>query len=377
LSAAGESVAARCVHFGACGGCQLQNVAYDLQLRRKRATLVEALEHAGVLDVPEVAVHAGEPWGYRNRVRLRLRRVGEELRVGYNVAGRAEFLPVTMCPIAAPALWETAQALLALAARAPDAAAWLDAAEEVDLFCDDAMQKIQLTLLCVKKNALRAESLAKLMALPRVAGAAAVLVDRHTKLPLRTLAETGAGGLAYRVGEETYWIPRGGFFQVNRFLVDQLVRLVCEGRSGTLAWDLFAGVGLFSRVLARSFAALTAVEANAIAVGEARSALARIAPQHAAVRATTVAFLRAALVQRERPDLIVLDPPRAGAGAEACELLLRFAPKTIVYVSCDPGTLARDLALLQSAYRPLRVEMVDMFPQTLHVETVVVLERKS
>jgi 23S rRNA (uracil1939-C5)-methyltransferase len=377
LSAADENVAARCVHFGACGGCQLQNVAYDLQLKRKRATLVETLEHAGVLDVPEVAVHAGEPWQYRNRVRLRLRRVDGELRVGYNAAGTAEFLPVTMCPIAAPALWETAEALLALAAREPDAAAWLDAAEELELFCDDALQKVQITLLCVRKNALRAESLAKLMALPRLAGAAVVLVDRHTKLPLRALAETGAAGLAYRVEEETYWIPRGGFFQVNRFLVGELVRLVCADRGGTLAWDLFAGVGLFSRVLAKTFHAVTVVEANAAAVGEARSALARLGPQHAAVSATTVEFLRAALVQRERPALIVLDPPRAGAGAEACQLLLRLAPREIVYVSCDPGTLARDLALLQSAYRLLRMDMVDMFPQTVHVETVVVLERKS
>jgi 23S rRNA (uracil1939-C5)-methyltransferase len=365
------------VHFGACGGCQLQNVVYEAQLQRKRTMLVEILERAGVRELPEVAVHASEPWGYRNRVRLRLRRVDGELRVGYNAAGTAEFLPVTMCPIAAPALWETAEAMLTLAARQPAAAAWLDAADEVELFCDDAMRNVQLTLLCVKKNALRARSLEKLLALPLVAGAAAVLVDPRTKLPLRTLAETGASGLAYRVAGETYWIPRGAFFQVNRHLVGELVRLVCAGRSGSLAWDLFAGVGLFSRVLAKTFDAVTAVEANTIAVSESRSALARLGPQHAAIGATTLDFLRAALVQRERPDLIVLDPPRAGAGAEACELLLRFAPKTMVYVSCDPGTLARDLALLQSGYRPLRVDMVDMFPQTLHVETVVVLERKS
>lgn len=370
-------MAARCVHFGACGGCQLQDVAYDKQLQRKRAMLVETLELAGVLDVPEVAVHAGEAWGYRNRVRLRLGRVGGELRLGYNAAGTAEFLPVMMCPIAAPVLWATAEALLALAARDAEASAWLDAAQDVELFCDDAMQKVQLTLLCVKKNALRAETLAKLMALPQVTGAAAVLVDRRTKLSLRTLAEAGAAGLAYRVGDETYWIPRGGFFQVNRFLVGELVQLVCEGRSGGLAWDLFAGVGLFSRVLAKTFGAVTAVEANAVAVGEARSALARMGVQHTAVSATTVEFLRATLVQRERPELIVLDPPRSGAGAEACELLLRLATREIVYVSCDPGTLARDLALLQSAYKLVRMDMVDMFPQTVHVETVVVLERKS
>jgi 23S rRNA (uracil1939-C5)-methyltransferase len=339
--------------------------------------VVETLERAGVRDVPEVAVHAGEPWGYRNRVRLRLVRVCGELRVGYNAAKTAEFLPITMCPIAAPVLWQTAEAILALAERDADVSAWLDAAEDVELFCDDAMLKVQLTLLCVKRNALRAESLAKLMALPRVTGAAAVLADRRTKLPLRTLAETGAAGLAYRATDEVFWIPRGAFFQVNRFLVGELVRLVCAGRSGALAWDLFAGVGLFSRLLAKTFDAVTAVEANAVAVGEARSALAHLGSQHSAVNATTAEFLRAALVQRERPELIVLDPPRAGAGGEVCELLLRLAPAALVYVSCDPATLAHDLTLLQERYRLLRVDMVDMFPQTVHVETVVVLERKS
>jgi 23S rRNA (uracil1939-C5)-methyltransferase len=230
---------------------------------------------------------------------------------------------------------------------------------------------VQVTLLCGKKNGLTRDGLARMMqAAPQVVGVGAVLVDRVNR-PVRTLAEVGAAGLGYRVGDEAYWVTRGGFFQVNRFLLETLVELVCAGRSGAVAWDLFAGVGLFSRVLARRFAAVTAVEANGVAVGDLRVSLAKMGAAHTAVEATTLGFLQGAVLQRERAELVVLDPPRAGAGAEACALLLRLRPEQMVYVSCDPGTLARDLAVLQEAYAMERVDVVDLFPQTVHVETVV------
>lgn len=120
-----------------------------------------------------------------------------------------------------------------------------------------------------------------------------------------------------------------------------------------------------------------AVEANATATGDLRAALAKLGPTHNAVQATTLDFLRGASVQRERPELIVLDPPRAGAGVEACELLLRVAATQVVYVSCDPTTLARDLAALQPRYRITSLHMVDLFPQTDHLETVCILERMN
>jgi 23S rRNA (uracil1939-C5)-methyltransferase len=136
-------------------------------------------------------------------------------------------------------------------------------------------------------------------------------------------------------------------------------------------------VGLFSRVLAKSFAQVTAVEASATAAGDLQVALKKLGTQHRAVEASTLEFLQKALVQRERPELVVLDPPRAGAGREACELLLRLGAREMVYVSCDPTTLARDLEVLQRGYAITSVKLVDLFPQTFHMETVVVLKRKG
>jgi 23S rRNA (uracil1939-C5)-methyltransferase len=174
----------------------------------------------------------------------------------------------------------------------------------------------------------------------------------------------------------TYWVPRGAFFQVNRFLLPDLLALVCQdpataGRE--LAWDLYAGVGLFTTVLARSFARVTAVE---IAEPSFTALASSKLPNRHAVKDTTLAFLRAAAVGRDRPNLIVLDPPRTGAGPEVCSLLGRIAAPALVYVSCSPETLSADLVtLVSSGYTIAELHLFDLFPQTTHIETVAVLVR--
>lgn len=378
-----ERVQPGCPHFGACGGCHLQMASYSEQLHLKREVLQDALRRAGVVDLPEIVTLAAEPWGYRNRIRLHVVREGSMLRLGYRKRKSCTVLPIVTCPIAAPVLWNAAQAMLALAERDAEMHRWLNAADEVELFCDESLSRFQLTLLCpAAASALPAESFVRAMDSlqtlePALAGAGAVLVHPRTGQVQRELAAWGAAGLTYRAGDERYWIARGGFFQVNRFLLPALVELVCAGRRGKLAWDLFAGVGLFALVLARSFECITAVEANPPAARDLGASLQRLGPQHTAVNAVAAEFLRRAVLERDRPDLIVLDPPRAGAGREVCELLTRIAPKQIVYVSCDPVTLARDLAVLQASYAIEALHLVDLFPQTYHQEAVVVLRRRS
>jgi len=140
-----------------------------------------------------------------------------------------------------------------------------------------------------------------------------------------------------------------------------------------MAWDLYAGVGLFSRVLARSFAEVVAVE---IAEPAASALASTNLPNLRAVKSTTHDFLRAAVLQRDRPSLIVLDPPRSGPGPEVCALLARIAVPTLVYVSCSPEALPRDLAtLVASGYTVAELHLLDLFPQTTHIETVAILTR--
>jgi 23S rRNA (uracil1939-C5)-methyltransferase len=168
-------------------------------------------------------------------------------------------------------------------------------------------------------------------------------------------------------------VDQGAFFQVNRWLVDELVECVTAGLHGGQAWDLFAGVGLFARKLAERFERVIAVESAPAAKAPLKHNLG--GTNATAVKATTLEFLRGA-ANGERPDAIIVDPPRTGLGAETTELLGRISAPEMVYVSCDPATLARDLrALVAAGYAIERIALADLFPQTFHLETVVKLRR--
>ncbi len=373
-----------CAHFGECGGCQYQHASYAAQVEIKAAVLRETLERAGLAELPKIEAHTGAPWRYRNRSRLRVESVHGSLRVGYNRRGSNEFLPIQECPISAPLLWRACEGLLQVASEKSPAGRWAQSAAEVEFFVspheqndgESDEQKLQMTVFVRKDKAGFSAFCDRMRDLvPEMAGAGAALlpakVNQRQAHKMRSLENWGAAGLSYRVADEDYWIGRGGFFQVNRFLLGDLVDLVTFGRRGRVAWDLYAGAGLFSRVLARSFERVVAVEAAADDLTRTFKG-----PGRQAVEATTLEFLRGAVLQRERPELIVLDPPRAGAGEEVCALLIRVAAAEIVYVSCDPVTLARDLKILAGAgYLPVALHLVDLFPQTFHLETVVVLRK--
>jgi 23S rRNA (uracil1939-C5)-methyltransferase len=342
--------------------------SYPEQLRIKEEVLRESLTRAGVAKIPDIVKHGAEPWHYRNRIRLHVTRESDTLRLGYRQRASNSILPINTCPIAAPILWRAAEALLETASHDADMRRWLEASAEVELFCNADMSRLQITLLCKEPKTPSAASLEK---------AGALQIHPRTAQVQREIASWGAAGFDYDVEGERYWVARGGFFQVNRFLLPTMVELVCADQRGSVAWDLFAGVGLFARILARTFERVIAVEANPAAARELASALQRLGGQHRGVAAVILDYLREAVLQRERPELIVLDPPRAGAGVEACQLVAQVAPPQIVYVSCDPVTLGRDLATLQSSYEIESLHLVDLFPQTYHQEAVVKLRRRS
>ena len=376
MSASKDRVKPACSHFGECGGCQYQHAEYPTQMKIKSSILQETLERAGLIALPNIESHLGPQWGYRNRMRLRIEELDDIPRVGYNRRGTNEFLAIHECPIAAPILWRAAQSLLQVAAQTPSAARWLSNAVEAEFFTTGDEKKLQMTIYVRKDQpglAAFCEHLKQVI--PELAGAGTSLIkltgpQRQVQKP-RPLESWGATGLSYRAADEDYWISRGGFFQVNRFLIDELVRIVTADRNGQLAWDLYAGVGLFSRALAKKFRQVVAVETAGIDLINSFKG-----PGKHAVEATTVDFLRHAVIQRERPQLIVMDPPRAGVGADVCSFLARIAAPEIVYVSCDPVTLARDLKMLVDAgYKLHEVHLVDLFPQTFHLETVVVLRK--
>ena len=378
-----------CVHFGVCGGCHYQHATYPAQLAIKQSVLIDTFAAASLTNLPAIGVHSADPWHYRNRIRLRVGEVDGVLRVGYNrhnATGGDPVFSIEMCPIAAPILWHTASTLVDLAKSNPAVQTWLTSAVELELFTNADQTSLQLTLFTRKPPSTSFPALCTSLqeSIPQLTGAGVALLPRMPSPQGRRSErpkpgpQWGTPGLIYTVAKTPHWVSRGAFFQSNRHLVSTLAHLATSGRSGTLAWDLYAGVGLFSRILAEHFQQVIAVEASEPASTDLAAALAK-APNgklHRAFAATTLDFLQAAVVQRERPDVIVMDPPRAGIGSDVCALLARIRAPELVYVSCDPVTLARDLALLTaSGYTISALHLVDMFPQTFHMETVAILHR--
>jgi 23S rRNA (uracil1939-C5)-methyltransferase len=179
------------------------------------------------------------------------------------------------------------------------------------------------------------------------------------------------------VKDRRYQVSAGAFFQVNRHLVDELLSVATGNARGDVALDLYAGGGLFTAALAEKFHHIFAVEASQTSHAD----LVQNVPANVkAVGARTEDFLKEDYPRsrpaRKRPDLVVLDPPRTGAGKAVMGSLVQLGAPAVRYVSCDPATLARDLAfLLAAGYRIEEAHLFDLFPETFHIESVMLLAR--
>ena len=369
-----ERVTAECPHFGVCGGCDYQHIPYDAQLRYKAEILRETLARLGKITWEgDITTHGSPPFGYRNRTQWKIG-VGAEGQpaVGYFQAASRRLCPVQACPVLSPRLRETLAAFSKLIA----AHALPAGLREVEAFTDDADDKVLLNLSFESldgstqavTNILRAE-------LP---GAESFLI--HIAKGDRFELD-GPGYLTYTVGAHRYRVGHLSFFQVNRSLIPELVELALADARGRLALDLFAGVGLFSLPLAHRFERVIAVESNEATARDLETNLQDSGAPSPAARLNDVeAFLDR---WSETPDFVLLDPPRAGVPAASLQRLAKLGPATIAYLSCDPATLARDLALLVGTkekpgrYEIQTVHLVDMFPQSYHLEAFLRLTRRA
>lgn len=316
----------RCKHFTDCGGCQFQHIDYATQVAAKQEFVRDALVRTGGFDWPQpVVVHHAREWDYRARTQLKVK--GRHL--GFARAMSHEVIDIEECPVLAPELESQILPLRQLIATLPK--------DEIPYQVDGA---------CGTDGASFA---------PDMPGVRKDLVA-HDVLGFR------------------YLIEPESFFQGNRHLVAELVKGALGDERGELAFDLYAGVGLFTLPLSQRFTRVVAVE------DERRAAtLGRVNVKHNGRdnvvyhRTTTEQFLK---TNKERPDLVLMDPPRLGCKPAIPQLLALQAAR-IVYVSCDPNTLARDLrSFCDGGYELEQVEGYDMFPQTYHVECVARLRRR-
>jgi 23S rRNA (uracil1939-C5)-methyltransferase len=336
-------VTADCPVFGQCGGCQLQHISYAKQLEYKREILRETLARIGKITWEgPIETVAAEPWGYRNRTQLRVVKHGRKVGVGFLEAGSRRLVHASRCPINSPALNHAHQALLEMAhqRRFPQFL------HEVEFFTNET--DVQL-------NVLESER-------PLSKSFFEWCGEKVPGFSAHEYIDYPSGGDLFQVGSRS-------FFQVNRFLTGKLAEAALEDAAGSRALDLYAGVGLMTLPLARRFERVVAVDSSRRAARSLQFNAERAGVELKVVNLNVEDFLTSC---EEAVDFVVADPPRSGLGPRVTAALLRLRAPRLALVSCDPATLARDLAALTSGgYRIARITFVDMFPQTFHIESVI------
>jgi 23S rRNA (uracil1939-C5)-methyltransferase len=283
--------------------------------------------------------------------------------LGFFEAESNRLIAIDACPILSPRLNAVLGEL-----RSEPWARLLANCREVELLADDLDENVMLTLAAYW-SAKESESLAQ-KCLGDLPGIRTAAISQGPDLRV-----FGEPHLTYRVGECAYQVSPTAFFQSSRFLLSELVTTVVGEETGTVAVDLYAGVGFFTLPMARRFAQIIAVESHPKAAADlAVNARASGGANIRVVAETAFDFLRRCA--QAESDLVVMDPPRAGVGVATVTLLMGLRPKRLRYVSCNPPTLARDLGfLIQHGYHLDALEMFDLFPQTYHIESLARLSR--
>lgn len=364
-----------CPAFGQCGGCDWQHLSYPAQAETKRLILLETLQRVGKLIDPPVGptMTAPDPYGYRARAQFKLHRAPDGLKAGFYRRGSRFVIDLPQgCPVVTDAINGALARLRLLLEELPDA----DRVPQISI--EQGEQGCHAIVHYIGNDPQRLVALlASHEASLALAGLFLQSGRKDTLLPV-----FGDQRISYRVpvgeGEMTLGYGIGGFSQVNRKQnramierVRQLVRPVADGR----LLDLYCGNGNFSLPLADLFAQVVGIEGYQPSIASAVDNSRQVRVNNSTFRCADVgAELQQLVARNERFTTVLLDPPRSGA-LEAVKLLPQLKPQQVVYVSCDPGTLARDLAILinQGGYRLEIALPLDMFPQTGHLETIASL----
>jgi len=365
-----------CPHFGTCGGCHYQHASYESQVALKIAILRETLSRMGGVNwTGDITPHTAEPLHYRNRAQWAVRNANPRA-LGYYLPESNAIVPIDHCDVLSPGLADTFARLQEIARDGSLPSEVL----EIEAFVDSADSKVALNV-AFKEFPKSVAELTKLFHSAVPALYSLLLLDQKKN----RFELSGPGFLIQEAGGYQFRVSHLSFFQVNRFLVEDLLRTVIAGAKGDLALDLYAGVGFFTLPLTKAFQRVVSVDANLSATRNLRenadTADTTILSQHV----QTEEFLK---TTTEAPDFVVLDPPRAGLGQTSAQKLAELGPKEIAYLSCDPSTLARDLAILMHTprkpaevtttahhYEIQSMDFFDLFPQTYHIEALVRLRR--
>jgi 23S rRNA (uracil1939-C5)-methyltransferase len=349
IDASRERIEPRCPHFGACGGCHWQHIAYDAQLSLREDILRTQLQRIGKLANASVraSLSSSDPWHYRNHVQLHLDEAG---RPGFMAAQGYQVVAIRECPIMHPLV--------------------------ADVFAALDIDFPELRRVSIRAAATTGQQLLILETLGD--SPPALEIDMPVSCVLLLGGETpvtyaGDNYIVEDLAGKSFRISATSFFQVNTAQIVSLletVRQYADPQGDEVLLDIYCGVGTFALALADAVGEVIGIDENEEAVADARFNSGEM---------DNVQFVQGRAEELvpdldQKVDTVVLDPPRRGCDAQLLNALIKLAPSKIVYVSCDPATLARDVRRLgDGGYQLMEVQPVDMFPQTCHVEAVALL----
>ena len=380
-----------CPYFGACGGCQLRHMTYEEELEAKRQRVEDALRRIGGVDLPVSVIHGAEnTLRYRNKAQFP---AAPGPKIGFYKKGTHAVIDVEDCllqPRAAARLRGAVKEwMLRRGVRAYDERGRKGLVRHVYARTNRAGQ----ALCCLVVNAyidrplpLEEELIALLRAAePGLVGVVLSANSQRTNVILGKEFRTlwGRDWLEEELCGHTFRLSVPSFFQVNRDQTEVLYRRALDYAGltgGETVVELYCGIGTISLTLAERAGQVIGVEVVPQAVEDAKENARRNGLAHKTRFECGDASELAARLEAEgvRPDVVIVDPPRKGLAPEVADAVAGMAPKRVVYVSCDPATLARDVRRFAPlGYVPVRAEAVDLFPRTAHLETAVLLIRRG
>jgi 23S rRNA (uracil1939-C5)-methyltransferase len=345
-----DRIDAKCRHFGECGGCHYQNLLYEKQTQAKTDILIDQLKRIGKIETPPVKpmVACPEPWNYRNHVQFHLTEAG---KVGYVRASGGSVLEISECHLPEPSI----DALWCQLEFEPETNV-----ERVSLrngMDDDLMLVLESETPDTPELEIEA-------------GISVAHVYEEN-----TVVLAGSDHILMRVLDRDFKVSAASFFQVNTFMAGKMVEHLLAQlpiTPSTTLLDVYCGVGLFSAFLAPKCGRVIGIESSESSCEDFTVNLDEFdnVELYEGEAEEVIPYLEA------NPDIVLVDPPRAGMDKAVVDGILKMNPRLIAYVSCDPSTLARDAArLINGGYTLKEVTPFDLFPQTYHIESISIFER--
>jgi 23S rRNA (uracil1939-C5)-methyltransferase len=357
-----------CVHFSeGCGGCQWQHIAYDHQLEWKKDIIRQALQRIGKMEyLPEIEVYSEQdPLHYRNKLRLFPITIFGKMLLGMKKHNTHKVIPINECSISS----YTINDIISTFQR--ELSSSESSLTELGIKVTDTNQ-VMLTCTCAKNNRSTKALFTRLSSIFKKASIYSIINDK-------LLLEHGTPTVTENVSGKSYLIGPDSFFQVNRYGLKSLIDIAkeCMGLGNKLILDAHCGVGTFALQIADACDEVWGIDISSTAI--------ELADQNAVENQIDNAFFRKGSAVRilnsrlnnEKLDAVILDPPRDGCDKLDLLAIINSQPEKILYISCNPTTLARDLReICNAGYKLLRLAMVDMFPMTYHLETVAFCVRE-